>query len=71
MHLFLDGWQWPGVLVPLLSGVRYGVDDIVLLEIIWCSGFDPVVSLVAYDRPFEVDWAWVEPAQHCYLYQFF
>lgn len=52
------------------SGVRPEVDDIGLLANICATSFDPVSSLIAYSSSLEVDWAWVDPAQRWYPYQF-
>lgn len=60
-----------GALVQLPFGVCPKVDDIVLLEALRGSRFDPVASSIAYRQFFEVDCAWVEPAQRWYPYQFY
>lgn len=70
MLQFQDERTRPGEPVTLPSGALREGDDIDLLEIICGNVFDPVRCLIAYRKLSDVDWAWVEPLQRWYSYQF-
>lgn len=58
------------VLVLSPSGASCEFDDIGFLEIIFVCNFELFASLDAYRRCFEVDRAWIEPAQRWNQYIF-
>lgn len=60
-----------GVRALLQLDVRRQSDKIGFFEVICSFSFDIFYLLVPYRRSFEVDWAWIEAAQHWYPYLLF